>query len=307
MNVGPRCGVVLIASSLACGAILGCHRGEPEAQQTETQALPMESYELLKPKVAELQKTLADVHQGTDEIAAEIPGGQEFRAKLLATEEVLGVADARTKWLGGELEAARTSPKKQEEIAGLADQVTKTAADLAQVNTAALELMHEKARLQRVGALLKAPYEQVLSTGYRVKAATSGVEARLIAFIQDPKKKIDKTTWFDFDRLVFFTESEDIDFPKSRSQLENVVQILKAYPAVKLKIGAYTDAGPAARNKKLSTDRAQTVRTALIQMGVTPTRLEDEGFGSEHPVCPANDSEFCRAQNRRTALHVAAK
>lgn len=305
MNVGPRCRVVLIATSLVMGATLGCHRGKPETQVSP--ALPLESYELLKPKVAELQGTLADVHKGTDDIAAEIPGGQEFRAKLLTTEEVMGVADARMKWLGGELEAAKTSPKKKEEIADLADQVTKTAADLAQVNTATLELMHEKARLQRVGALLKAPYEQVLSTGYRVKAATSGIEARLIAFLTDPKKKVDKTTWFDFDRLVFITESADIDFPKSRSQLENVVQILKAYPAVKLKIGAYTDAGPAARNKKLSTDRAQMVRTALIQMGVTPTRLEEEGFGSEHPICPANDSEFCRAQNRRTAVHVTAK
>jgi outer membrane protein OmpA-like peptidoglycan-associated protein len=305
MSVGPRCGVVLIAATLTCGATLGCHRGKPEAQQVP--ALPIESYEVLKPKVAELQRTLADVHKGIEEIAAEIPGGQEFRAKVLTTEEVLGVADARMKWLGGELDAAKTSPKKKEEIADLTDQVSKTAADLAQVNTAALELMHEKSRLQRVGALLKAPYEQVLSTGYRVKAATSGIEARLIAFLQDPKKKVDKTTWFDFDRLAFITESADIDFPSSRSQLENVVEILKAYPAVKLKIGAYTDAGPAARNKKLSTDRAQMVRTALIQMGVTPTRLDEEGFGAEHPVCPANDSEFCRAQNRRTAVHVTAK
>jgi outer membrane protein OmpA-like peptidoglycan-associated protein len=305
MNVGPRCGVVLIATSLMIGATLGCHRGKIEAQVTP--GLPLESYEVLKPKVTELQKMLADIHKGTDDIAAQIPGGQEFRAKVLATEEVLGVADARMRWLGGELEAAKTSPKKKEEIADLTDQVTKTAADLAQVNSAALELMHEKARLQRVGALLKAPYEQVLSTGYRVKAATSGIEAHLIAFIEDPKKKIDKTSWLDFDRLVFIGESADIDFPNSRSQLENVVEILKAHPAVKLKIGAYTDAGPPARNKKLSTDRAQMVRTALIQMGVTPKRLDAEGFGAEHPVCPANDSEFCRAQNRRTAVQVTAK
>ncbi len=305
MNVGPRCGFALIATSLMLGATLGCHRQKSEAQVTP--ALPVESYEALGPKVAALQKMLADVHKGTDEIAASIPGGREFRAKLLTTEEVLGVADARMRWLGGELEAGKTSAKKKEEIADLSDQVTKTAADLTQVNTAALELMHEKARLQRVGALLKAPYEQVLSTGYRVKAATSGVEAQLISFIRDPKKKVDKTTWFDFDRLVFLAESADIDFPNSRSQLENVAEILEAYPAVKLKIGAYTDAGPAARNKKLSTARAQTVRTALIQMGVAPGRLDEEGFGAEHPICPANDSEFCRAQNRRTAVHVTAK
>ena len=307
MNVGPRRRVVLIAMSVIIGATatLGCHRQRPEAEGTP--ALPVEAYQALQPKVAQLQKMLADIHKGTDDIAAQIPGGQDFRAKVLATEEVLGVADARMRWLGGELEAGKTSAKKKEEVAELTDQVTKTAADLAQVNSAALELMHEKARLQRVGALLKAPYEQVLPTGYRVKAATSGIEAHLIGFIQDPKKKIDKTTWFDFDRLVFLSESADIDFPNSRSQLENVVEILKAYPAVKLKIGAYTDAGPAARNKKLSTDRAQMVRTALIQMGVTPKRLDEEGFGAAHPVCPANDSEFCRAQNRRTAVQVTAK
>jgi len=308
MNVGRRRRVVLIATSAIIGATasFGCHRQRPEAEGAP--ALPVEAYQALEPKVAQLQKTLADVHQGTDDIAAQIPGGQEFRAKVLATEEVLGVADARMKWLGGELEAARATPKKKEEIADLTDQVTKTAADLAQVNSSTLELMHEKARLQRVGALLKAPYEQTLSTGYRVKAATSGIEAQLIAFIQNPQKKVDKTTWFDFDRLVFLGgESADIDFPGSRSQLQNVVEILKAYPAVKLKIGAYTDAGPPARNKKLSIDRAQTVRTALIQMGVTPSRLDEEGFGAEHPVCPANDSEFCRAQNRRTAVHVTAK
>jgi len=310
MNVGLRCRVVLIATSLVLGTTLGCHREKPETQATP--ALPLESYEVLKPKLAELQKTLAEVHKGTDEIAAEIPGGQDFRAKVLTTEEVLGVADARMRWLGGELEAAKTTGnkttgKKKEEIADLTEQVTKTAADLAQVNSAALELTHEKARLQRVGALLKAPYERALSTGYRVKAATSGIEARLIDFIQDPRKKIDKTTWIDFDRLLFLGEGADIDFPNSRSQLQNLVEILNAYPAVTLKIGAFTDAGPAERNRKLSTDRAQIVRTALIQMGVKPTRLQEQGYGSEHPICPANDSEFCRAQNRRVAVHVTAK
>ena len=306
MNVGPRCAVVLIATGLVLAATLGCHRQKPEAQVSP--GLPLEAYETLKPKVVELQKLVADVHKGTDDIAAQIPGGQEFRAKVLATEEVLGVADARMRWLGGELEAAKTSAKKSGEIADLSDQVTKTAADLAQVNTAALELLHEKARLQRVGALLKAPYEQVLSTGYRVKAATSGVEAHLIAFIQDPKKKVDKTTWFDFDRLVFIGESADIDFPNSEIAAGKRGRDVEGLPVREAEDRRlHGRRSPAARNKKLSTDRSQMVRTALIQMGVTPKRLDAEGFGAEHPVCPANDSEFCRAQNRRTAVQVTAK
>ena len=230
--------------------------------------------------------------------------------KLLATDEVLGVADARTKWLGAELdEAAKTGnepAKKKQDVAELNDQIAKTAADLGQVSTAALDLTHEKARLERVGALLKAPYERTLPGGFRIKGATSGIEARLIDFIQG-HQKVDSATWFDFDRLQFFPDGADIDFPNSRDQLQNLVEILKAYPTVKLKVGGYTDSGPSARNKKLSTDRAEAVRTALIQMGVTPpARLTAQGYGAEHPICPANDSEFCRAQNRRIALQVTA-
>ena len=305
MNIGPRCGVVLIATSLAWGATLGCHRESAETQQLLASAV--QSYEPLKPKVTQLRATLTGIQKGADELASQVPGGQEFRSKLMTTEEVLGVADARIRWIGGKLEAAKTSGKP-EEVKELVNQVKTATADLEQVNTSAFELVHERSRLERIGALYKAPYERELSTGYRVKAASEGLEAHLLDFLQDPKKKADKTTSFDFDRLLFLSGSADIDFPKSKSQLDNVVQILRAYPALKLKLGGYMDnAGPAARNKKLSVDRAQAVRAALIQMGTSPARLEAEGYGSEHPLCPANDSEFCQAQNRRITAHVTAK
>jgi outer membrane protein OmpA-like peptidoglycan-associated protein len=308
MNARLRCGVLLIATSLVGGATLGCHR---EIQQSgPLLAEVVKSYQPLAPRAAQLQAVLADLHKGADELAGAAPGGEEFRSKLLAADEVLGVADARTKWLGGELDAAAKAPvKTKEEIAALADQVTKTAADLGQVGAVSVDLMHEKARLTRVAGLLKAPYERDLPGGYRIKAASSGIEAGLIGFIQDsqdPKKKVDKKSWYDFDRLVFIGEGADIDFPKSRSQLQNVVEILKAYPTVKLKIGGYMDAGPAARAESVSTNRAQAVRTALIQMGVKPPRLESQGYGTQHPLCPKNDTEFCRAQNRRIAVQVTA-
>ena len=38
-----------------------------------------------------------------------------------------------------------------------------------------------------------------------------------------------------------------------------------------------------------------------------PDRLAAEGYGPEHPPCPANDTDECKAQNRRIALRVAAK
>ena len=81
--------------------------------------------------------------------------------------------------------------------------------------------------------------------GYRITGASSGIEARPHRRAsQSAKKKVADATWFDFDRLLFLGDGADIDLPKSRSQLENVVEILKAYPTVKLKIGGYTDSRP---------------------------------------------------------------
>lgn len=305
MNEAPRCRVFLVAAGLTLAAAAGCHRGT--AQVDGMLAAVRKSYEPLRPQATQLHAMLDRIHKGVDELAAAVPGGQEFRAKLLATEEVLGVADARTRWLGGQLEEAAKTTKNKEQVAELADQVTKAAADLSQVNSAALDLTHERARLERIGALLKAPYERTLPGGFRIKGAGSGMEAGLLGFIQDEKKTAADATWIDFDRLQFFTsEGADVDFPKSRDQLQNVVEILKAYPTVKLTIGGYTDSGPPARNGKLSTERAEAVRTALIQMGVKPARLQAQGYGAERPVCPANDTEFCRAQNRRVAVRITA-
>ena len=128
MNRAPRCGVFLVATSLMCVAALGCHRESREVE--ETLAAARRSYEPLGAQVTQLHTTLAGLHKGAEEIAAAVPGGQEFRMKLLATDEVLGVADARTKWVGRQLDEAVKTAKKKEEVAELADQVAKTAADL---------------------------------------------------------------------------------------------------------------------------------------------------------------------------------
>jgi outer membrane protein OmpA-like peptidoglycan-associated protein len=86
-----------------------------------------------------------------------------------------------------------------------------------------------------------------------------------------------------------------------------MVEILKAYPTVHLKIGGYTDnVGDPAANFKLSDERAKSVRNEMIKMGVEPSRLLAEGYGEQYPVA-SNDTEEGRAQNRRIAVRVTKK
>lgn len=145
-----------------------------------------------------------------------------------------------------------------------------------------------------------------LPDGTVIQAAADGVEGKLVAFITDSSKVVDKTTWFTMDRLEFATGSATLQ-GKSDAQLDNIAAILKAFPNVKLKVGGYTDSfGNADKNLKLSADRATVTVAALISRSVDATRLESEGYGDKFPVAD-NVTEEGKQRNRRTDLHVTQK
>ena len=112
----------------------------------------------------------------------------------------------------------------------------------------------------------------------------NGVESRLLSFIIGGTRVVKDTVWFNFDRLLFETGSSILT-PESKEQVDNIAAILKAYPAVDIKLGGYTDnVGNPAENLKLSSDRANRVRTDLISRGIAADRLTAEGYGENHPV-----------------------
>lgn len=145
-----------------------------------------------------------------------------------------------------------------------------------------------------------------LKDGSTLTIPQNGVEGRLVSWIMDSSKLIDKTTWFDFDRILFETGSDKIN-PASKEQISNIVTILKAFPTVKVKVGGYTDnVGNPAANKKLSQLRASAVRNELVTMGIESNRLEAEGYGQEHAVAD-NQTPEGREMNRRVSLRVTHK
>jgi K(+)-stimulated pyrophosphate-energized sodium pump len=153
---------------------------------------------------------------------------------------------------------------------------------------------------------LGAMVEQALADGTRISVPERGVEGRLLAFIRDPAQQPDKTTWFDFDRLTFETGSATLG-EGSRDQLVSVAAILAAFPAVKLKIGGYTDnVGDAALNQQLSAQRAASVQAMLVHLGVAQDRLAAEGYGDQFPVGD-NATPEGRAMNRRISMRVVEK
>lgn len=149
-------------------------------------------------------------------------------------------------------------------------------------------------------------FKKSLPGGYELNIPEKGIENKLIDFIEDSSKPVDKTTWFSFDRLLFETGKSTLK-PESAEQLKNIAAIMAAYPKVNIKLGGYTDnTGDSKANMQLSQARAESVMAELVKSGVAANRLAAEGYGDQHPVA-SNDTEEGRAKNRRIDLRVSAK
>ena len=84
-----------------------------------------------------------------------------------------------------------------------------------------------------------------------------------------------------------------------RSSLEEVVDLLQTEPNKKIRVEGHTDSrGDAEANLRLSQQRAEAVREALISLGVAGDRVTAAGMGEDFPIA-SNDDEAGRARNRR--------
>ena len=90
--------------------------------------------------------------------------------------------------------------------------------------------------------------------------------------------------------------------PETQPLLNDITQVLKNLPIWRLRIVGHTDStGDAAHNQLLSLQRANAVKSALVDRGIQASRLETEGAGQNQPVASNNTPEG-RALNRRVAL-----
>ena len=149
-----------------------------------------------------------------------------------------------------------------------------------------------------------------LPNGETVQVAENGAANTLYKLINSNDFVVsgDKSQgWFTLDGVYFETGSANLD-QSSNAKLETIATILEAYPAVNLKFGGYTDnSGSRDMNVQLSQNRAEAAMNKVVSSGVDAARLAAEGYGPDHPVCPANDTPSCMAQNRRVDVRITQK
>ena len=111
----------------------------------------------------------------------------------------------------------------------------------------------------------------------------------------------------EFSRQILFAYNKaDID-SSSMYIIETLVDDMERYERVILEVQGHTDnIGGEEFNQRLSEARANAVRDAMIERGISPNRLRARGFGLTVPVA-SNDTEEGRAKNRRTVFKILRK
>ena len=98
---------------------------------------------------------------------------------------------------------------------------------------------------------------------------------------------------------IFFDLDSSTLKPGAYSEIDRVSNVLNNYPQTTIRVEGHTDStGPEDYNQRLSEKRAEAVKSALIQRGVDPRRIQAVGYGESQPISSNN------AMNRRVGIVI---
>jgi outer membrane protein OmpA-like peptidoglycan-associated protein len=104
---------------------------------------------------------------------------------------------------------------------------------------------------------------------------------------------------FDFDKWDLLSQSF--------VELDKLYQLLNTNPTMRIKLEGHTDNfGSYEYNLQLSLKRVQSVAKYLIEKGISPERIEFQGYSYSCPIA-SNDTEEGRKINRRVVFKVLNK
>lgn len=103
--------------------------------------------------------------------------------------------------------------------------------------------------------------------------------------------------------VLFATGRSDLK-PNGKDSLNKLVTFLNQYQDRNILIEGHTDnVGSDSSNQSLSTRRAESVQSYLLQQGIGNQRISSTGMGETQPIAD-NDTETGRQENRRVEIII---
>ncbi len=199
--------------------------------------------------------------------------------------------DARTKEADNATQRALTSQRSAE-----ASQRN------AEVSQRGAEAALQQAMLEKQAA---ANALQIADTARQQTLDAENRSRQLEAMLQDMEaKKTPRGMVITLGDVLFDTNQANLKSGGMRN-LQKLAAFFVEYPTRKVMIEGFTDStGSQATNQTLSEQRATTVSTSLMNLGVSAERVASRGYGEAYPVA-SNDNAAGRQLNRRVEIVVS--
>jgi outer membrane protein OmpA-like peptidoglycan-associated protein len=254
-------------------------RSEAERRAAEAEARAADERRRIEEEVARRENEARERERQRAETEARLAderakAEQQAAARTQAEKER---AAAEMEKMKADLEAARKAAEDAQKAAEAERQILEEQRKAEEARTA--ELAHARDAQRQAEESLKATLSQLA----QVREEARGLIVTLPGNI-----------YFDVNR----TEVK----PAMRDRLTQIARALATVPERHVLVEGHTDSsGNDDYNLKLSKLRAEAVRSILITGGISPERIESQGYGKTRPVA-SNATAEGRAQNRRVEI-----
>lgn len=303
------------AALFIAGGVAGCGSADPSEELTAARAAYEEAHQSQARELVPDQ--LLEARQALDAAEAEFDDDENSpKARTLAyiahRKALLAIA------AGDTAAAKKQGVESEREYKDLLEAVAKKTRQ--KLGKTEASLGQTKAELEKERRELEARQKEIAQKQKELAAeqeARKGTEAKLaeaeqkLAAAMKSLEEIAKVkedargTIITLSGAVLFKTNESELLPIAEQQLRKVADALNAYDeGRKIVVAGHTDSrGSASFNKRLSLSRAESVRTFLVNSGVSPDRIRAVGKGKDEPIAD-NKSAEGRANNRRVEIIV---
>ena len=283
--------IVLAVAALMAGcsstpkttSLLEQTRNDYTAAQANPNVATYAPLEMKQATTAMAQANVEANDRGSDEKINNLAYLAKQKIALAQEAAKRKVAEADIANAGKERDQLRLDARTNEaNVAILSAERATQAAQQAQSNAAQSQLAAQQAQRQTQDA----------------QARAAQLEAQLAELAA---KKTARGTVITLGDVLFGTDLSRLTADGMRSA-QKLADVLQQNPQRNVLIEGFADStGAADYNQGLSERRANAVRTALLDMGVTRERIDMRGYGESYPVA-ANDSAANRQLNRRVEI-----
>ncbi len=193
----------------------------------------------------------------------------------------------------------RRDPVEVEHLAYLAQQSTQVA-----INTAvqhAADTMVTSAGSQRERMQTEVAQAQAQSAQANAASANSRADVLEQQLSELSAKHTNRGLVVVLQDVLFDTGQAELR-AGALNKLQQLAEVLKAHPERRVLVEGFTDStGSHELNETLSQRRAESVRDALVNLGVPSDHFEVRGYGESKPVA-SNKTAAGRQQNRRVEI-----